>query len=189
MIIQHFGDGFFRLQSGDFTVLVDPTHSRMKGEVILKTLTPVEATASPKHEIAFSGEYEIGGLEIQGWELPQESGEKFLKTIYRVKWENLSFVFLGHLSKVPDEEILENIGESDVLFIPCGGGHFLSAESAAKLAKQLQPRLVIPSFFKSPAEFLKAIGQKTEPEEKLVFKKKDLAHGVPKVVVLKSAGA
>ena len=89
-------------------------------------------------------------------------------------WEDLKIAFLGQISKFPSAEIIEKLNEPDILFLPVGGGTVLEAEAAAKLAKMLEPSLIIPSFYKNPTEFLKAMGQKVEPQERIVLKKKDL---------------
>jgi L-ascorbate metabolism protein UlaG (beta-lactamase superfamily) len=189
MVINYFGNGSFKLQSGETSLLIDPESNRFKADVVLRTLTPVDArtysnAAAPQNEIFFPGEYEIKGIEILGVPVLAESGEKFLKTVYSVVWEEIKFIFLGHISKLPSDEIIDKLGEPDVLFLPVGGGHFLPADAAAKLVKQLEPSFAIPTFYKAPDDFLKAMSQKAKSEEKFVFKKKDLADEKGRVVVL-----
>lgn len=190
MVINYFGGGSFKLQSGETSLLVDPDSNRFKADVTLRTLAPVEFKVqgedTPQSEITFPGEYEIKGVEILGTMVPEESGAKFLKTVYFVKWEGIKLVFLGHLSNPPSAAIVEKLDEPDVLFLPVGGGHFLAPEAAAKLVRQLEPSFVIPTLFKKLTDFLKAMGQKASPQEKLVFKKKDLDANKTKVVVLKA---
>ena len=172
------------MQSGELSLLVDPESNRLKADVVLETLRATEAKAEDDPSlINFPGEYEIKGIEIWGVAVPEESSPKFLKTVYAVRFEDIQFVFLGHLSKMPEVKLLERIGEPDVLFVPTGAEHFLPAEAAAKLVKQLEPSLAIPSFYENPSEFLKLLGQKGEKEEKIVFKKKDL-DAAQKVVLL-----
>jgi L-ascorbate metabolism protein UlaG (beta-lactamase superfamily) len=185
MIVTYFGDGCVRFQSGDTSLLADPNNNRLKADVVLKTLSTPDPESISAEEISFPGEYEVKEIRIQGWPISKESGEKFLKTAYLVKWEDLSIVFLGHLSEGLEPEVLEELSEPDVLVLPVGD-HFLSADDAAKLTKKLEPSVVIPTFVKSPNEFLKALGQKTETEEKFVFKKKDLANLKAKAVILKA---
>lgn len=185
MVVNYFGDGCFRAQSGETSLLVDPTNNRLKSTVTLRTLIPGNAVPS-RDEIAFPGEYEIGGLVIRGWLVPRESTDKYLKTIYEVAWDDVRLVFLGRISKMLEaEEVIGEISEPDVLFLPVGE-HFLSAADAAKLVKKLEPAVVIPGSRGSPAEFLRAAGQKGEAEEKFVFKKKDLANSKGRIMVLKS---
>lgn len=185
MVITHYGEGCFRLQSGETSLLVDPTTNRLKADLTLLTLSPAEGEVSPD-AIAYAGEYESKGIEVRGVEISGESTSKFIKTIFGVKFEDIQFLFLGHLSGIPDAQIFEHLGEPDVVFVPTDGEHFLSSEDAAKLTRQFEPSIIIPSFCKDPEKFLKILGQKGEVEEKIVFKKKDLT-GNQKVVVLKAS--
>jgi L-ascorbate metabolism protein UlaG (beta-lactamase superfamily) len=97
----------------------------------------------------------------------------------------MKFVFLGHLSKPIDATLMEVFSDPDVLILPIGGGHYLEAEVAAKIAKQLEARIIIPSFYKTPDEFLKSLGKKVEVVDKLVFKQKDIQGEKGRPVVLK----
>ncbi len=190
MVINYLGNGSFKLQSGNTSLLVDPESNRFKADLALRTLTPANFAAgeslSAEVEIAFPGEYEAKGMEISGIQVAEESTDKFIKTIYLVRWEEIKLAFLGHTSKTLSPQIIEGLDEPDVLFLPIGGGHFLPAEEAARLAKKIEPSFIIPTFFKTPEEFLKAMGQKCDAEEKLVFKKKDLENEKNRVVLLKS---
>lgn len=184
MIVNYLGDGCFRLQSGETVLLTNPPNNRLKADAVLRTITAPN-TLPPSDEIVFPGEYEAKNIEIQGWGVPKESTEKYLKTIYLVTWEDMKFVFLGHISSIPDDDVIENIAEPDVLFVPTGE-HFLSGADAAKLIKKLEPAIAIPAFHKKPDEFLKAVGQKGETLEKLVFKKKELESAKSRIVVLEA---
>ena len=99
----------------------------------------------------------------------------------------MTFVFLGHLSQPLDAALMEEFSEPDVLILPVGGGHFLESAVAAKIAKQLEARVVIPSFAKNTDDFLKALGRKTEPVEKFVFRQKDIMAEKGRPIVLKEA--
>lgn len=190
MVLNYFGNGCFRLQSGETSILVDPENNRLKADVTLKTLIATDGAAAGDAEsataIPFAGEYEVKGIEVLGFQIKGESTEKFVKTAYAVLWEDMKFVFLGHLSKPLDAAMMEEFSEPDVLFLPVGGGHFLEPEVAAKIAKQLEARIIVPSFFKNPDEFLKALGKKAETAEKFVFKQKDIMTDKGRPIVLSS---
>ena len=188
MVINYLGGGSLKLQSGPISLLVNPESNRFKADITLKTLTPADFVGNLEPgEVSFPGEYEIKEVEILGIQVAEESAEKFLKTVYLVKWEDIKIAFLGHISKFPSAAVIEKLDEPDVVILPVGGGHFLEPDLAAKLVRQLEPSYVVPTFYKDPKDFLKAIGQKGETEERLVFKKKDLAGAKNKVVILKSA--
>ncbi len=195
MVISHFGAGCFRLQSGETSILVDSDNNRLKADVALKTLiaadAPLEDGVSGSGEeevlISFPGEYEVKGIEITGFPIPGESTEKFLKTAYSVMWEDVKLVFLGHLSKPIDATLMEEFLEPDVLILPVGGDHFLEPDVAAKIAKQLEARIVVPAFYKNTDEFLKALGKKAETLDKFVFKKKDILTDKGRPIVIKAS--
>ena len=82
-----------------------------------------------------------------------------------------------------------------MLFWPAGGKPFINQEAAAKLIKQLSPKIVIASFFKTPglkrnsAEWkalAEEMDQKPEVTDHLTVKKKEVKEqkGV-KLIVLK----
>ncbi|MDE2019906.1 MAG: MBL fold metallo-hydrolase [Patescibacteria group bacterium] len=193
MIINYFGNDCFRLQSGDISLLADPENNRLKADITLKTLVPtedgewkMENGTNDTMLITFPGEYESKEIEIEGFPIAEESTEKFLKTAYRVAWEDMKIVFLGHLSRPIDATLMEEFADADILFLPIAGGHFLEPEVAAKIAKQLEARIIIPSFGSDkPDAFLKALGKKAEDMEKFVFKQKDIVAEKGKVVILK----
>jgi L-ascorbate metabolism protein UlaG (beta-lactamase superfamily) len=206
MVITFYGEGCFKLQSGDFSVLTDPfdsqtglTPPRFKTDIILKTLKPVSLKTSPQSPAQFlietPGEYNVKDASITGFFLVKESSDKFIKTVYLLEMENIRLCFLGHLSEMPDSTIFEHMEEIDILFIPAGGAPFIDQKSAVKIIKQIQPKIVIPCFFKIPSLkrpsdkieiFLEEYGQKEKQagaQEKLAIKKKDLA-GIKKTEII-----
>lgn len=199
MVINFYGEGCFKIQTGGLTIVTDPFESavgltppRGKFDVVIKTLSSVPKTEeAPKvHEqegeniIIGPGEYDVKGIFISGWQLEKDSGEGYFKTVYRVEAEDMALGFLGHISQFNEPEIIEELNGIDILFIPGGGKPFMDQEAASKLVRQINPKLVVPSFFKvkglkrkadEVTDFLKEIGQKTAaPQEKLTIKKKEL---------------
>jgi L-ascorbate metabolism protein UlaG (beta-lactamase superfamily) len=191
MVITYFGNGSFRLQSGDTALLLNPDNNRLKADVTLRTLAGtktenlLEHTSDIGMTISFPGEYESHGIEITGFPITEESTEHFLKTAYKVIFEEMIFVVLGHLSQPLDATLMEEFSEPDVLILPVSGGHFLEPEVAAKIAKQLEARIVIPSFAKNTDAFLKVLGRKSDAVEKFVFRQKDIATEKGRPVVLR----
>lgn len=187
MIITYHGEGCFKIQSGNLSVVVDPLNDRMKPDVVLKTAVPFPGETSEVKTIAGPGEYEIEGIEIRGVQLVSESSSKLIKTAYLVTFEEIKLGFLGETFKVPESEVLEALGDAEILFLPVGGKPYLEPEEAAKVVKQIEPAIVIPSFYKNPKDFCEEMGQKPGPQEKLVIKKKEVVElgEHTKIVVLK----
>lgn len=175
------------MQSGELSLLLNPLNNRLKADIVLKTLASTEAPLSPE-EIISPGEYEIRGIEIRGWQVNGESTGKFIKTVYTADWESMRFVFLGHISGLLPPDVLEELVEADVVFIPTGDSHFISAPEAVKLLKQISPKVIIPAYYKNANDLTKALGLKPENAEKLVFRKKDIAEDKMRLVILKADG-
>ena len=203
MIINWYGEGCFKVQTSGITILTDPfgsesglTPPRFKAEIVLKTLTSLPISPVVNEEaiqIAGPGEYEFKGVEFFGRPLNKESNKELIKTVYSVRAEEMNLCFLGHISHALEPAVLEKLADVDLLFLPTGGKPFVDQETAAKIIKQIEPKMVIASFFKTPGlkrktddikEFLKELEQKSEPQEKLTVKKKDLSEKM-EVVVLK----
>ncbi len=58
MILSYYGEGFFRLQSGDTVLVVDPTNNGQTADVMLRTEIGTDFERPPEGEIVFPGEYE-----------------------------------------------------------------------------------------------------------------------------------
>jgi len=195
MVINWYGEGCFKVQIGDFTLVSDLFDSKLglnpargKFDVLLKTISAWPSPEVDKKEegatLIGSGEYEIKGFDIKGIPLIKESTINFFKTIYLVKTEDANLCFLGHIAEYPDEDALGELKSIDVLFVPAGGKPFISQELVAKLVKQINPKIVVPMFFKVPGlkrqtsdikEFVDELGLESQVEEKLTIKKKDLS--------------
>lgn len=192
MIINWYGEGCFKIQTGGLTLLTDPlesssglTPARGKQDAILKTLTswPMAEEETEGRLIRGGGEYEIQGLTIAGWPLLKESSEKFFKTAYKLTAEELTLGFLGHLSGELTPEASQSLKDADIIFLPAGGKPFIAQETAAKLIKQLNPKLVVASFFKIPGlkrqsadwkALAEEMDQKPEITDHLTVKKKEV---------------
>jgi L-ascorbate metabolism protein UlaG (beta-lactamase superfamily) len=186
MVITNLGEGCFRLQSGETSLLLDPIGNRLKADLVLKTAASADVIDGSPDTISFPGEYEVKGIEVEGYGSAEESTAKIIKTIYAVTWEDIRFVFLGQLANVPGADVLEKIGDPDVLIIPVDSDHFFDPEAAAKLIKQIEPKVAIPNFAgeKDLKALRKAVGQDAPKEDKFVFKKKDLPEGHVKLMII-----
>lgn len=216
MIINWYGEGCFKIQTGGVTILTDPflnslglTPPRIKPDLLIKTASDpgvndywpseeADEKSRPQEIVIGPGEYEIKGVEIYGWPIIEKTenrkdAPKLLKTVYLLKAEEMKLGLLGHLEMPLDASTAENFAGLDIMFIPAGGEPFLSQDLAVKLIKQLNPKIIIPSFFKIPGlkrktdeikKFLDALGKKTQSLEKLVVRKKELPL-VSEVAVLK----
>lgn len=202
MVINWYGEGCFKVQTGGVTLLTDPfgreaglTPPRFRADIVLRTLSSAgevkfgSDAVSSGFEISGPGEYEAKGVEILGYPLSGGSSPGAIKTAYLVSAEGLRLGFLGHLSAAPAAGETENLEGVDILVVPAGGKPYLEQEAAAKLVRQIAPKIVIPSFHKAPGlvrkaddlkEFLRELGTEGkrrnggEAEEKLTVRRNDL---------------
>ncbi len=145
------------------------------------------------------GEYEIKEVFVQGissFHDNSQEKERGETIIYIIEAEGIRLCHLGDLDqKELTIEQVEKIGDIDILMLPIGGIHTISAEEAVKIMSQIEPKIIIPMYYQIPnlkvkledlTKFLKIIGMKTiEPQSKLSIKKKDISGEEAKVIILK----
>lgn len=155
-----------------------------------------------------AGEYEvkdtfIRGIRVQapkknkGKKKNKDKEEKLTDpyVVYVINLDGLNVLHLNSMSgsSIPDD-VLEEIGNVDICLVPVGGKGVLDAEDANRVIKQIEPRVVIPSSYKTPGlktsrdtvqKFLKALGKdKVKPLSRFVIKRKDLSPEEMQFVVL-----
>lgn len=201
MTIEWFGEGCLKItETGNrFSVLTEvPSPEsglnapRHKTNVYLKIFSNLTDSLffddknknSDVFVISNAGDYELQENFIRGYTASVVDG--ITKTIYTLKIEEIKVAYLGSLhNKEWTPELGNFLGEVDIMLIPVGGGDVLDAGGAAEVIKQVEPKIVIPIFYKIPglkikraelAPFLSKIeAKKPEEMDKLLIKAKDLA--------------
>lgn len=138
------------------TLVIDPKLSvaglkdlNVKGVVELATEARFAVNSSDaKLVIEGPGEYGVADFDIRGIaaqrHLDTEADPK-ISTVYRIVAGEIRTAVVGNIADTLDDDQLEEIGMVDVLIIPVGGGGYtLDATSAASLARQIDPKIVIP---------------------------------------------
>ena len=67
---------------------------------------------------------------------------------FKFSIDDIKFLHLGDLGHIPDDEIISQIGDIDILFIPVGGTYTLDAHNALRVIEKLSPKIIIPMHFK-----------------------------------------
>jgi len=187
MIITPLGDGTFRLQSGERSVLIDPTTNRTKSDITLYTKGLLGNVVDEPNTVALPGEYEFGGIEVRGWQRNVAgAGEKAeITTYYLVSWDDIHIAFFGPDGPLPEAGTLTELEERqpEVVLLPMKTKE--QQAWAVKLVKELEPSVCIPSSYGSVKEVSGAFGKSIDKtEEKFTFKKKDLENHDQTVIVL-----
>lgn len=147
----------------------------------------IEGIGGDYHVVNGPGEYEISGVLIIGVAIYHDTQRGQIRgknTAYVMEVDGISVCHLGDLGHVPSSEQMEEMGDVDVLLLPVGGGSSISAAIAAEVMRQLDPNVVIPMHYKTPAikrdldavdVFLKEMGRgQVEPRPKLNVSKSNL---------------
>jgi L-ascorbate metabolism protein UlaG (beta-lactamase superfamily) len=197
MEITWYGHSCFRLTERNYaTVVTDPFDSKVVGYDALKLRSDIvtvshdapghsntEAVKGTSHVIDGPGEFEIGGVFITGVQSDSASGKKKTKedtvrnTIYVFDYDGITVAHLGDLNQTPTQSEIESLGTVNVVLIPVGGGGGLNAAKAAEIISVIEPNLVIPMHYATPAtkvsldslnKFIKEMGlSKPEPQPSL----------------------
>ena len=188
MVITRQGDGYFKLQSGEKAVLIDPDNQRSYKGSLLVVATTKPSSTGPEDGGPFfidgQGEYDVSEIRIEGRTAEHEEGG-IEKTAYRIVFDDITIGVLGPVKKEPDPKVVEILQDCDILILPGGEKPYLNASAIAKTIRQTEPGIVIPSFTKNPKDLLKELGQENgKPEEKLTLKKKDISPKAMTVVWL-----
>lgn len=134
------------------------------------------------------GEYEVKEIVVSGF--PSGSiygGEGKINTIYAIKFDGLSLLYLGALGDLDLPSDLLEMDSPDILIIPIGGDGVLTPAEASKLVVKLEAKIVIPilSDEKTLKQFLKeSSADGVKPVDKLTLKPRDVTGKENEVVVL-----
>lgn len=209
MEITWYGHSCFRITERSMaTVVNDPfDHSeigynelQLKADIVTISCEGpghsfLKAVKGSKWQIKGPGEYEIGGVFLTG--VPTGKGEKNnndRKMVYVFDYEGVTVAHLGDLHTVLNRKEVDALGKVDVLLVPVGGREGLTPARAAEVVNLIEPGIVIPMMYKTPAEkmdlgdldgFLKQMGISEQPEAQVSLKvtKRDIPEDT-RVVVL-----
>jgi len=165
--ITWLGHSCFRIKGKDAIVITDPCHPSLgytlgKLDADIVTLSHFhpghsysEAITSEFKEIRGPGEYELKGIFITGIATfhDSEQGNKLGRnTVYVLEMDGITLCHMGDLGHLPASQLMEAIGDVDVLFLPVGGVSTIAGSTAAEIVRHLSPRIVIPMHYKTSAE-------------------------------------
>jgi len=188
MEITWYGHSCFRLTERSLaTVVTDPFDNKSIGYSALKLKSDIvtvshdapghsntDAVKGVSHVIDGAGEFEIGGVFVTGVSTDGGgSGRRKGKdasgrnTIYVFDYDGITVAHLGDLKQIPTQSEIESLGTINVALVPVGGGGGLNAAKAAEVISLIEPNLVVPMHYSTPAvkitldslsKFLKEMG-------------------------------
>jgi len=211
MVIRWLGKTFFQLtlnlpQNGESRVIIDPfavktiglRQPKMEADLVLLTQGVLDKKLNIRGNyflVDKPGEYEIRQIFIYGVPEVKEEGKLTGKVFYLLEAEGISVVHLGLCTQIIlTDKQLEFLENPDVLMLPVGGGDGLTAQQAAQLVQQLEPRFIIPMNFAFSGskvnldkveKFIRELGKnKPEIKDKLRITSKDLVGKESELIIL-----
>lgn len=171
MEITWYGHSCFRLTERSYaTVVTDPFDSKTVGYSPLKLKADIvtvshdapghgstDVVKGLSHVIDGPGEFEIGGVFITGVATNAGSAKKKGKdassrnTVYVFDYDGITVAHLGDLKQVPTQSEVESLGTINVALVPVGGGGGLNAAKAAEVISLIEPNIVVPMHYATPA--------------------------------------
>lgn len=79
----------------------------------------------------------------------QEGRRRGPNTIWHWFWEGVHFAHFGDIGHLLSDEQLQQLGKTDVIFLPVGGKETIEPSEASLLVSQLDPRIVFPMHYKT----------------------------------------
>jgi L-ascorbate metabolism protein UlaG (beta-lactamase superfamily) len=81
----------------------------------------------------------------------KKSAERPRNTLYVFDYMGITVAHLGDLRSVPTQAEIEALGTVHIVLVPVGGGNGMNAAKAAEIVSMLEPNLVVPMHYHTPA--------------------------------------
>lgn len=213
MTLKYLGHSSFLIKSKEAKIVTDPFDPKAVGLKFSKQEADI-VTLSHQHPdhnhkagvsaealvVDWPGEYEKMGVRIFGFPTFHD-GDKGTKrgenTVFKFEVEGISILHCGDLGHVLTDELVDEIGDVDILLIPVGGHYTIDASEVMQNIHKVEPSIVIPMHYNHKGldqkifkdltgldEFIKKYG--TAPSETvdlLTLKKEDLPEEMKLVVM------
>lgn len=200
MILTYHGHSSFKIKGKRGTVVTDPYDDsvgwslpRLSADIV--TVSHKHSDHSASHKITGTarrsnpfiidtpGEYEVLGISVFGVSTfhDQEQGQaRGDNIVFTILVDGVRVCHLGDLGHELSADQLDAIDQVDILLCPVGGHYTIGPELAVKTIRALEPGIVVPMHFQTPAHdqktfaevapietFLKEFGVDPEPVDKI----------------------
>lgn len=216
MDITYLGHSAFLLASKSARIVLDPFTPTVLGLKQPKLEADI-VTLSHGHDdhnayalvsgspliLDLPGEFEKNNVRIYGFESfhdKNQGADRGKNVMFKFEMDGVSILHCGDLGHTLTSELIDEIGDVDVLLVPTGGVYTIDADEARHVVEKLEPSIVVPMHYRDPSlktsisqyddmstvdDFLSKVGV-TEPErvKKLSLKASDFGDEVNRRVVV-----
>ena len=153
--ITNIGHACFLFETEDYSFVIDPFRPNSVPGLMMPSLTVDKAFSSHNHYdhdgvncVRYSGR--AVNINYQTIKVPHDhhSGEhRGMNNIHVFNIDGYRIIHTGDLGCVPNENVLEQMKNTDILLAPINGHYTISAEELFEICKVIKPRLVIPMHY------------------------------------------
>jgi L-ascorbate metabolism protein UlaG (beta-lactamase superfamily) len=170
MLIRWYGHAAFRITTAPgVTIIIDPYESGgFGGAISYAPITDAADIVLISHDhadhnctatiegaarvVRKKGVYDIQGVRIKAiptFHDPSQGSERGRNLIFVIEADGLKVVHLGDLGHLLDQDVIAQIGKTDVLMLPVGGFFTIDADAATQVMNGIRPSIAIPMHFKT----------------------------------------
>ncbi len=98
------------------------------------------------------GNFWVHAVDVTGvktWHDDSEGQERGDNTAFRFCMDGINVAHMGDIGHALTPDQLGEMGQVDILMVPCGGHSTVDAAGAYAIVKQLNPRIVLPMHYKT----------------------------------------
>lgn len=165
MKIKHIAHACFYVEADGKRIVMDPFDSSMgfsMPELYADIVTSshghfdhsyIEGVKGDPEAVTTSGEHNVKGVDITGVQVfhdKEKGAKRGINNVYVFKGlEGINLCHMGDLGHILSFDDLQAIGPVDVLMLPVGGYFTIEPDEAVYVAKQINPKIVIPMHYMS----------------------------------------
>lgn len=170
MLITWYGHACFKIESNDYSLVIDPFEGVAGYNDPIIDANGVYATHGHHDHNNFDAVriHEYEGVSpfyvrtVYSFHDKNQGKDRGENLIHIFNAENMNIVHLGDLGHILSYAQVEEIGRCDALLIPVGGFYTIDSQEAYEVCSQLNPRVVIPMHYRYDGHGLEVVAHPSE---------------------------
>jgi L-ascorbate metabolism protein UlaG (beta-lactamase superfamily) len=166
MKVQWYGHACFLIEGQGIRLVTDPPNPDV-GYSLPQAAIDVVTVSHAHHDhnyveglqgnpvvVKTPGRRQVKGLQVEGystWHDNAGGAQRGPNLIFAWEMDGVRAAHLGDLGHLLGTETLQALGRIDLLLAPVGGVFTVDAAGAKQVVDQIQPRLVVPMHYRTPA--------------------------------------
>ncbi|MCK5052370.1 MAG: MBL fold metallo-hydrolase [Candidatus Cloacimonetes bacterium] len=162
--LKWFGHSMWKISNDNVSIITDPftdigykMPTTETADIILSSHdhfdhNNFELIGGNPEIIKIEGKFNISGINIQTFQTfhdETKGSERGDNLLMKFELDGRTFLHCGDLGHMISDELIEEIGDIDVLMIPIGGHYTIDAKTAKSIADKIDPTIVFPMHYKT----------------------------------------